>query len=144
MVTVNENGRMRSRPMHVAQVEEDCTCWFFTDEYSGKVETLKTDHPVVLDFSDCRGNCYLTISGRAYLVDNKEKMAELWNPVLNAWFPGGLGGHFLMIKVAPEMAEYWEEPKKSWKQVFYAGKAFLTGEDYSLSEHERVAFQQVA
>jgi general stress protein 26 len=129
--------------MHVAKMEDDATFWFFTDEYSGKTATLETDNPVTLTFADPVNQTYLSITGRAYLVNDEVKMTEMWNPVLKNWFPGGTATeHLTMIKIVPETAEFWEESRSAWQQVFYAGKAMFTGEKYTRGSHERVSFQE--
>ncbi len=138
MVTLNNNNRMRSRPMQVAQVDDDGTFWFFTDEYTGKTETLELNNPVVLNFADQHHRTYLSLTGRSYLVDDKRRMADLWSPILNNWYPGKSVEHMVMIKFVPESAEHWEEAESVWKQLFYAGKAMMTGDKYNKGMHEKM------
>lgn len=140
MVTLNKNQVMRSRPMQVARLEDDATFWFFTDEYTGKTETLESDHQVVLAFADTHHHIYLSLTGRAYLVDDEQSSADMWNPVLNNWYPGKSKEHLVMIKFVPESAEYWEEAESLWKQIFYAGKAVVTGDKFSKGAHEKLNF----
>ncbi len=138
MTTLNENNRMRSRPMQVMQVDDDAAMWFFTDEFAGKTDALRTDNPVVLTFADRENDLYLSLSGRTYLVKDEQKIASIWNPVLNTWFPGKEKTSLLMIKFVPEQAEYWSKAKSIWEKVFYAGKAIAAGDSYKDGKHDTV------
>lgn len=141
MTTLSPNQtHLKSRPMQVAQVDEDAAMWFFTDEFSGKTESLKSDNPVSLTFSNPEKRVYLALSGRAYLVEDEKLASLLWNPVLNTWFPGKQRQHLLMIKFIPESAEYWEEEGSAWKRIFYAGKALVTGDSFKNGPHETASF----
>jgi general stress protein 26 len=43
------------------------------------------------------------------MVDDDNKMEELWGPVINAWFPNVQDNtDMCLIKVRPEKAHYWD------------------------------------
>ena len=51
---------------------------------------------------------YLSIAGTAELVDDKDKLDELWSPMYNAYFEKGKEDpRVQLIKVTPHGAEYW-------------------------------------
>ena len=140
-VTQDEANGLRSRPMQTAQVDEDGTIWFFTSEFSGKVEEIQSDHPVNLSYASTDRQAYVSITGFAYLVDDQKKRSALWNPIFKAWFPEGLdNGSVSLIKVVPVVAEYWEETDNKIKRLYYAGKAMLSGEKYAEGNHGKVSF----
>lgn len=137
MTTRTEPSGMRSRPMEVLKVDDDGTVWFFTDEQAGKTKTLATDHLVILSFTETKKGLYLTLYGRTYLEDDAEKMESLWNPVLNTWYPGKSKEQLVLVRFVTEKAEYWSKAKNLWEQIFYAGKAMVTGDGYRKGAHEK-------
>lgn len=141
LVTQDEAEGLRSRPMHTVQVDEDGTIWFFTSEYSGKVEEINSDHPVNLAYAAPERQSYVSVTGFAYLVEDQQRINDLWNPIFRAWFPEGPQDESVsLIKVVPTVAEYWEGTSSKIKQLYYAGKAILTGEKYVEGEHGKVGF----
>ena len=137
MTTVEENGSLRSRPMGTQQVEFDGDLWFFTNKSSTKVKEVESHHEVNISYAKPESNTYLSISGKASIVNNKSKMEELWNPTLKAWFPKGLEDpDITLIKVDVNSAEYWDSP--SSKMVLFAKmvKAIVTGQEYKAGKDE--------
>ena len=54
---------------------------------------------------------WLSVAGRATLVDDRSMVREMWNPVVGAWFPEGPDDpDVLLLRVDAESAEYWKEP----------------------------------
>src|SRR3954452_17830422 len=70
--TVQEDNTIYSRPMQTIQVDEDGKIWFFTNEFSGKVEELSNEHVVYLIYSHPGINTYLHVKGNAAVVTDKE------------------------------------------------------------------------
>lgn len=139
LVTAEENGQLRSRPMYTSQYDDDGTIWFFTDEYSGKVEELESEHTVNLAYSHPGKENFLSISGKAYLVTDRRKIEELWNPILKAWFPDGLESENLaLLKIVPQKAEFWDTPGNKLVELFNLGKALLTGTKDTSGKHAKV------
>ncbi|MBC7474203.1 MAG: pyridoxamine 5'-phosphate oxidase family protein [Candidatus Sericytochromatia bacterium] len=141
MTTEDEDGSLRSRPMGTQQVEFDGDLWFFTGKDSTKVREVNKNHQVNVSYSNPESNTYVSVSGEAQLITDKDKMKELWSPLLKAWFPDGLDDPNLsLIKVNVEKAEFWDSP--SSKMVMLVGfvKAIVTGKTYqpSDSEHQKV------
>ena len=137
--TKESDGKLRGRPMSTAKVEEDGSLWFFTNEYSGKVDEISHNNEVYLTYASKASSEYLVLHGKASLSDDKAKMKELWNPTMKAWFPEGLDDpKILLIKVDPTEAEYWESASNKIMMVFGMAKALLTGEEYKEGNHGKV------
>jgi general stress protein 26 len=139
MTTVEEDGTLRSRPMWTHDRDFDGELWFFTHEHSPKVDEVERDHHVSLSYSDPTRDRYVSVSGVARLVRDKEKARELWNPTLKAWFPQGLDDPELaLLGVTVTKAEFWDTPNKRMVQLVGFVKGVLTGEPYRPGEHEKV------
>jgi general stress protein 26 len=139
MTTVEEDGSLRSRPMWTHDRDFDGELWFFTREHSPKVDEVERDHHVSLSYSDPTRDRYVSVSGLARLVRDKEKARELWNPTLKAWFPQGLDDPELaLLCVKVNKAEYWDTPNSRMVQLVGFVKGALTGEPYRPSGNEKV------
>jgi general stress protein 26 len=69
-------------------------------------------------------------------VNDRERMAEYFTPIMKQWFPDGVADPTLRLFVVdPHSAEYWDGP--SGLGFFLAtARALLTGEKAELGEHE--------
>lgn len=126
--TVDSDGSLRSRPMATQETEFDGTLWFFTDKTTPKVSEVEKEHHVNVSYADPDDNRYVSVSGRAEMVDDKKKMEELWTPAIKAWFPDGLEDpRITLVKVDVEKAEYWDSPSSTLVQLAGFAKALITG-----------------
>ena len=103
MLTTVNGGQLRSRPMSTQEYEGDNALWFFTSDQTHKVEEIEADSRVNVAYSKPDDNVYVSVSGRAAVVKDRQKIEELWNPILKAWFPEGLDDPTLcLLKVSVE------------------------------------------
>ncbi len=139
MLTTVNGGQLRSRPMSTQEYEGDNELWFFTSDKTHKVEEIEADSRVNVAYSKPDDNVYVSVSGRAALVKDREKIEELWNPILKAWFPEGLDDPTLsLLKVSIEEAEYWDSPNSKIVQLVGFVKALVTGQQADGGDHGRV------
>ncbi|MBR8838371.1 MAG: pyridoxamine 5'-phosphate oxidase family protein [Stigonema ocellatum SAG 48.90 = DSM 106950] len=110
LTTIDQDGSLHSRPMSTnSEVELDGDLWFFTDASSHKVTEIEQHQRVNVSFSDPHKQRYVSISGQAQLVRDRNKIKDLWKPELKAWFPKGLDEpDIALLKVNVEKAEYWD------------------------------------
>ncbi len=139
MLTTIDGGTLRSRPMQTQEAEFDGDLWFFTSTDTHKTDEIEKDNRVNVAYASPSNNTYVSISGTASLVNDKEKIEELWNPILKAWFPKGLDDPTLiLLKVSVEQAEYWDSTSSTVVQVGGFVKALVTGERADGGDHGRV------
>lgn len=139
--TVSAKEEFSSRPMATAKVEEDGSIYFFTNEYSLKSKEISKDNEVTLGYSDPSNNSYLTVNGKAELVDDKVRKEAYFSPFVKAWFPEGLEDPgLILIKVSPSTAEYWDSSSSKMVVLFHLLKAIVKGETYSEGEHDKINF----
>lgn len=112
LTTIAEDGSLHSRPMSTnGKVEFDGDLWFFTYGNSHKVLEAKEHPEVNVSFSDITNHTYVSLSGTAKLIRDKEKIKELWQPQLKAWFPDGVDTEDIaLLKIIANKAEYWDSP----------------------------------
>ena len=139
LVTKDTDGSMRGRPMATAEVDDDGTLWFFTDEFSEKVEEISGKKDVLVSYASKSKNAYVVISGTASLTDDRGKIEELWNPAMKAWFPKGRDDKkILLIKVEGAQAEYWEGSSSKIVIAFNIANSIARGKQYDQGEHGKV------
>jgi general stress protein 26 len=139
MLTTIDWGVLRSRPMQTQEAEFDGDLWFFTSTDTHKTDEIEKDRRVNVSYAAPDSNTYVSVSGTAALVNDKEKIEELWNPILKAWFPKGLDDPTLiLLKVSVEQAEYWDSSSSTVVQVVGFVKALVTGERADGGDHGRV------
>jgi len=141
MLTTEVDGKLRSRPMSTnGEVEFDGDLWFFTYGKSHKVEEIEGEPHVNASFSDTKSHVYISMSGTAKLVRDREKIKELWRPSLKLWFPKGVDEpDIALIKVHVDFVEYWDNSKNWLAQTFEMTKALVTGTQPDLGENKKLA-----
>lgn len=109
LTTVDGEGVLHSRPMATQAIEADEFLWFFAARDSGKVEAIRGNPQVGLNFSDPSSHLYVTASGRARIADNDDKARQLWSKAAQAWFPRGPEDNGLvLIVVDVDHAQWWD------------------------------------
>lgn len=130
-------GRLVSRPMAVQEVEDDGTLWFFADDTSPKADQLEADPTVNIALTS--KDTWVSIAGRATVVEDKAKIHELWNKGVEAWFPDGPDSPGVaLLRVDPDSAEYWDSPGSKISTALAYAKSKVTGERPDVGENEVV------
>jgi general stress protein 26 len=136
LTTVDGDGELRSRPMATQEVDFDGTLWFFTEAGSEKAAELERDARVNVAYADEGRARYVSLSGAARLVHDRQKMRDLWRPLLKAWFPRGIDDPKLaLVEVTVTGGEYWDAPSSRLVRLAGLLKGALTGTGMPAGEH---------
>jgi general stress protein 26 len=137
LVTHADGGRLRARPMAIAQVADNNTLWFITGMETAKAHEIEQDTRVHITCQDDH-SAYLSFDGRARLVDDRKKVAELWQEPFRVWFPGGQEDpNVVLIAVCLEEGEYWDH--EGWNKIKYvveSAQAYVTGQPPPAAEDD--------
>ena len=137
--TIDAHGHLVSRPMTNQEMDADGNCWFFTSSQTDLWENIASQPQVNLSFSEPDDSVYVSISGRAERVVDREKIKAMWNPAVQAWFPAGPDdAHAMLVRVVSDTAEYWDSNSSSMVQLYKMAKAVLTGTTPEAGEHGKV------
>ena len=90
MTTVCKDGSLHSRPMVTLEAQFDGGLWFFTMADSTKVGEVEEEGQVNLTYENSLESIYVSLSGMATLVQDRQQIEKLWKEELRAWFPEGL------------------------------------------------------
>jgi len=137
LTTTSADGRLVSRPLATQEVEFDGDLWFATSADSHKVAEIRANPRVNVAYASKDRNAYVSVSGRAQVLDDRAKIAQLWSPAMKAFFPGGQDDPDLrLIKVSVESAEYWDGPGTLLGQALYFLMSAASDNPGVLSENE--------
>jgi len=98
-----------TRPMSVQKLDDEGNFWFLSANDSHKNSELQADQHVQLLFQGSAHSDFLNIYGVATVSEDKEKIKELWEPILKTWFTEGVDDpRISVIKVDPSEGYYWD------------------------------------
>jgi len=98
-----------SRPMGVQEVDDQGNLWFFSDVNSDKNKEIKADKDVQLFFAHPGISSYMVLNGEAEIIVDRQKIEELWSPIVKIWFDQGHNDPSItLIKVKTKSAYYWD------------------------------------
>lgn len=133
--TRRADGRLVSRPMATQKRATGADLWFVTARDSEKLIEIGEDPHVNLAYYKDRTREWVSVSGRARIVDDREKVRELYQPNWRAWF-GDSGGtadgtpddpRMVLIAVDIELAMFLELNKPQPVVLFETMKGIITG-----------------
>jgi general stress protein 26 len=137
------NDAMSYRPMSTKKVDEEGNIWFFSGRNSDKNKAIsRGDDGVQLLYAHPGKISFLIVTGKAEIVYDRSKVAELWNSLDKTWFKEGKDDpNISIIKVRPDNAHYWDTQGNMMINFFkmaasaLTGKTLVKGEEGSLQPH---------
>lgn len=124
---VDEDGRLVSKPMATQEVDFDGTVRFIAERASDQGMDIQKNPNVNVAYS---GNgAWVSLSGKARIVNDTDKLRELWSSFTGSWLEGGPENpNNVLIEIDADTAEYWDTPGGSKvTQVANLIKAKVTG-----------------
>ena len=98
-----------TRPMAVQQVDDEGNLWFLTSNDSHTYTELQSEPLTQLLFQGSAHSDFLNVYGVASLSADKEKIKELWEPILKTWFTESEDDpRISVVKVEPTEGYYWD------------------------------------
>ncbi len=144
LVTQEPDGHLRARPMYIADATDEGDLWFVTQNDTEKTRDVSQNPQcAVVVQGDGR---YLSLSGRASVLTDPQRVRTLWRETWRAWFPRGPEDPKLgLIHVEAFEAEYWDQTgARGLRFAFRAAKAMLKRErlrdEGGAGTHGRVTF----
>ena len=147
LATIADDGHLHGRPMAILDVDEaGHAIWFMALEDNEACAEIAKDPRAMVTLQDDKA--YVQWSGRASLVEDPKKVAELFTPGMTLWFPDGPGDpEIVLVRVDVEVGEYWDQRGglqirtmvRRAKDALQGRRADETKEDPT--EHARVRFE---
>ena len=131
--TVNEEGALVSRPLAVQEVKDDGDMWFFTSANTSQVAHIRANPAVNVSFG--QRTEWVSVAGTAEVVTDRQLIHEMWNQVVEAWFPDGPDTpEVVLLHVDSDSAEYWTSPGGTAATVLQWIKSKVTHSRMSVGE----------
>lgn len=133
--TRRSDGFLVSRPMATQARAGGADLWFATTKDSPKIREIKGDSHVNLAYSNNRTREWISVSGTARVVRDRDKIRELYRPDWKAWF-GDEGGsndgtaddpRIVLIGVRVRFVVFLEVNKPQPVVLFEVVKGMVTG-----------------
>ncbi len=142
LTTIDEAGDMHSRPMSAnGEIDPNGNLWFFTGASSHKVSEIESAPKVNVSFADPKNQHYVSITGSAQLVRDRQKIDELWKPEFKMWFPEGKDDpEVALLKISLEKAEYWDSPSSTIGYALSFVSSLLTGKQPDFGDNKELEF----
>lgn len=139
LITRTAEGNLRSRPMALAEVQQDGGVYLCTSLGSAKQKELESDQHAALSVQG--KTKFASISGRAKINRDRPLIHRLWKEDWKVWFPEGKDDPSLcLIEFDAVEGEYWDNSGARGVQfVIKAAKAYLSGERYDSHDPEQNA-----
>jgi len=141
MLTTRFAGGLRARPLEPRPDRAEGVIYFVTDVRGAKDDEIEAAPEVCLVVIDHKDKAYLSITGRASVVDDHAKAAAIWKKTDNMWWKGPDDPNVRVLRLVPERAELWDGPSNSAAAAFEFAKARLTGKKPNLGENRKATIE---
>lgn len=122
------DDHLLAQPMTLQQIDDDGALWFFVHTNTALWESISHHGQVNVSFADNDSAHYVSISGSAERVVDRNLIRQMWNPMVEAWFPDGPDDpHAVLVRVAAQGAEYWDSNDNKMVRLFEMARAAITG-----------------
>ncbi|MFD1605661.1 pyridoxamine 5'-phosphate oxidase family protein [Flavobacterium artemisiae] len=119
--------KLQSRPMSVQKIDDYGQLWFLSDRNSSQNADITMNPTVEIFFSEPHDK-FLTLHGTATILYDRNKIEELYSPVVKVWMPGGIDDPNLsVIKVIPEDGYYWNNKNGKMVAIAKMAASLVTG-----------------
>jgi general stress protein 26 len=142
MTTRRRDGHLQSRAMATQKRAEGADLWFVTLDGAQKLHDIAGDPHINLSYYKDRTREWLSVSGRASIIRDRQKIHELWAPDWKAWFPKGDDPRhgtaddprMVLIGVEVHAAAFFEVNKPQPVVLYELVKGFLGGSSPDIGE----------
>jgi general stress protein 26 len=110
-ITQDKNSISKVRMMDPFPPEKELVVWFGTNSTSRKVSQLKLNNKVTLYYRDKDDSGYVTLHGKAELVNNQQLKKKYWKKTWEGFYPKNKE-NYLLIKFTPHTIEIVSPPRK--------------------------------
>jgi general stress protein 26 len=139
MLTTRSGAGLRARPLEARPDRDAGLIFVVTDIHSSKEDEIEAEPDVGLVFIDAGDKAYLSITGRAVVMRDAEKIRMVWQKTDEVWWPGGPNDpNVCLLRIEPLTAELWDGPASAVVTAFEFAKWRLTGSEPNVGENRKV------
>lgn len=135
------DGQLHAHPLTTQNrsLAENGLLYFFVSRKTELGQRVQSDGNVCLNYGDAGKDTWVSISGTARVNEDRAQKERLFNPLVKAWFPGGLDDPDLeLVEVKINHAEYWDIHESKMTQLLKMATAAVTGTPPKMGEHKEL------
>ncbi len=145
------DGMLISRPMATQEKRPGVDFWFVTSTETHKVDEIEAQPEVNLAYYNNKSREWVSVSGTARIVSDRDLIRTLYKPDWKAWFgdEGGVrnGGpndpRLVLIEVEAHEATYLKSNEPRAVQMFKVAKALITGNTPKIGDMRHVGKREL-
>jgi len=103
-ITVDEDGKPQARAMSAFAPDENMVIWLGTNPRSRKVKQIQNNPNVMVYYYDVKGHSYVSVAGKARLVNDPRKKVQYWKESWKRYYPDR-DKDYILIEVTPKRLE---------------------------------------
>jgi general stress protein 26 len=146
MTTRRADGSLVTRPMATQEHGRLADLWFVTSNETHKLDELRADPNVCLGYYDDDSTEWVSVSGTATLLQDREKIRELYKPDWKAYFDDQGGNRdggpddprLALICVDAHSVHYMKAKFSKPRALFEIARARVTGKAAELGRVEKL------
>ncbi|MHA7873955.1 pyridoxamine 5'-phosphate oxidase family protein [Roseivivax sp.] len=130
----------RPVPMAPHADRDEKALWFITARGSAADRAGHSGDDASFQVADPKANLYANLDGKITIVDDGDKLDEIWSAVAGAWFEDGRNDEAVrLVKFTPHEGEVWAT-EKSAGFLYEIARAQVSNRTPDAGEHGRLAF----
>jgi general stress protein 26 len=147
----NYDGTLVSRPMATQARRPRVDFWFVTSTETHKIDEIQAQPEVNLAYYNNKSREWVSVSGTARIVTDRDMIRTLYKPDWKAWF-GDEGGdrnggpndpRLALIEVEAHEATYLKSNEPRAVQLFKVAKALITGDAPKIGDMRHVGKKEL-
>jgi general stress protein 26 len=139
MLVTHDVGGLRARPMAPMHDADAGVIRFISRAQDFKDNEIEADHDVCLAYADTTNNTYVSITGVARVLRDREAVRAHWSEGADPWFEDGMNDpDAIIIEVTPSTGEYWDFSSSDVLVALRIAKAAAAGEEPRFGERAKV------
>lgn len=140
MLTTRFGGGLRARPLDARPDRKADAIFFIADKRGLKDDEIAACPDVCFTLVNESDKAYLSITGRAAVLDDPGLAAKYWKKADEVWWPDGPADrHICVLRLEPQRAELWDGPASAAVARHEFAKARATGRKPNLGENRKVS-----
>jgi general stress protein 26 len=125
------DGLFATRPMAPELIDDKGNFWFLSANDSEKNKDIQIDPSVQLLFQGSSYSDYLSLYGKVTISTDKQKIDELWDPMMKTWFTEGKDdARITVLKFTPQQGYYWDTKHSMAIALVKRAYGAVVGETY--------------
>jgi general stress protein 26 len=138
MLVTRDGDKLRARPMSAYCERDENAIYFLTDARRHKDEEIARNPGINLSFADASSQKYVSLTGTAFVSNDRTKIKELFGTPAKAWWDSADDPNIRVLKITPDDAEFWDSPGTIISYVKMAAAA-VTGTRPDIGENRKIS-----